>query len=304
MPGAIRLVPNAGETFVVQPGRSVTIGRRKGCDLVLPDAGISRQHCRLEVIAGTWRATDLDSSNGTFLNGQRVTAAELKNGDELRIGPVAFVVSIDEAVAVGAPAAAARLPEPPPAPAVARPPHAAPRQPAPAAKPKAPTAEPRPGSRSRRLRRLQGDAEADTSASSRRSGRSSSRQNPLPYYAAGGSLGILVLVLVIATLLSGNSEPRQTKKRQPAREPSVQAVQSHQRSSSSEVEEARQQYKQCAELMGRKDYANAVALVNRTHELHLQLLNRYPEDPELMYHTEQLSKWVRQLGHWADARSR
>lgn len=63
------------------------IGRREGNDLVLPDASVSREHASIEQTAdGTYRLRDLGSRNGTLLNGEAVTEADLADGDCLKVG--------------------------------------------------------------------------------------------------------------------------------------------------------------------------------------------------------------------------
>ena len=70
---------------LVQP--SVVIGRGHGTDLLLPDVSVSRQHARVEESPDNGhRIIDLESQNGTKINGQRVTDHPLSDGDELQIG--------------------------------------------------------------------------------------------------------------------------------------------------------------------------------------------------------------------------
>lgn len=76
--------------------RDVTVvGRREDCDLRIPVGDVSRKHCRFVKEADTIRLEDLGSSNGTFINGQRVQEAVLQPGDWIQIGPVQFVIQID-----------------------------------------------------------------------------------------------------------------------------------------------------------------------------------------------------------------
>ncbi len=84
--------------FQLDKPRTV-IGRKNNCDLRIPLPSVSRQHC--EVLfdetpgARGLSLRDLGSSNGTFLNGEPVVEISLSPGDQISIGPVAFVVVID-----------------------------------------------------------------------------------------------------------------------------------------------------------------------------------------------------------------
>jgi pSer/pThr/pTyr-binding forkhead associated (FHA) protein len=72
------------------------IGRAVGCDLRLPLSAVSRHHCLLRIDGGEASVTDLNSSNGTHVNGERVTGAvRLRPGDRLRVGSTLFVVEMD-----------------------------------------------------------------------------------------------------------------------------------------------------------------------------------------------------------------
>src|SRR5437879_3214368 len=71
------------------------IGRREDCDLRIPLGDVSRKHARLVRDGDALRLEDLGSSNGTYLNGQRVQEAILIAGDSVQIGPVVFALQID-----------------------------------------------------------------------------------------------------------------------------------------------------------------------------------------------------------------
>jgi pSer/pThr/pTyr-binding forkhead associated (FHA) protein len=78
--------------------RDITvIGRREDCDFRIPLGDISRKHCRIIRDTDTLKIEDLGSSNGTFVNGQRVQEALLSPGDTLSLGSVVFVLQIDGA---------------------------------------------------------------------------------------------------------------------------------------------------------------------------------------------------------------
>jgi len=70
----------------------VIIGRDSACDIVLPLEHLSRQHVMLELRKGQLFVKDLDSANGTYLNGERVNEAPLKAGDKLKLDVVTFEV--------------------------------------------------------------------------------------------------------------------------------------------------------------------------------------------------------------------
>lgn len=83
-------------TFRVLPGAAKTVGRAVRSDFILDAAMVSRVHCRLVVSqAGELEVEDLDSTNGTFVNDQRVRRAMLNAGDRLRIGRVELAVTRD-----------------------------------------------------------------------------------------------------------------------------------------------------------------------------------------------------------------
>ena len=73
---------------VLQPNAVVLLGREvEGRDILLPDSRASRRHARLEVDADGMGVRIVDtSSNGTFVNGERVTDAMLADGDVIRLG--------------------------------------------------------------------------------------------------------------------------------------------------------------------------------------------------------------------------
>jgi len=80
----------APQTHELRSSR-VTIGTGAGNDLFLDEPTASRRHAALERRAGRWYVVDLGSTNGTYVNGRRVTApAPLVRGDELRFGNARF----------------------------------------------------------------------------------------------------------------------------------------------------------------------------------------------------------------------
>src|SRR5262245_33162618 len=83
------------ELTITQP--EYLIGRGPDCDLRLPATEVSRHHCIIRLMAGEASVIDLGSSNGTFLNGQRVRSqAVLQSGDQLRVGDFTFHVHLGD----------------------------------------------------------------------------------------------------------------------------------------------------------------------------------------------------------------
>jgi pSer/pThr/pTyr-binding forkhead associated (FHA) protein len=73
------------------------IGRGADCDLRLRAPSISRHHCLIRLGPDEASVLDLGSSNGTYVNGQRVRSqATLHTGDELQVGTFHFVVELDD----------------------------------------------------------------------------------------------------------------------------------------------------------------------------------------------------------------
>lgn len=76
-----------GRRNVELDGDRVTVGKDDQNDVVLDDPTVSRLHAVLEHFAAGWCVSDLGSSNGTFVNGERIWAQQrLRHGDEIRVG--------------------------------------------------------------------------------------------------------------------------------------------------------------------------------------------------------------------------
>ena len=79
--------------FRLPAGSVKTIGRSTGAEFMVDAALVSRLHCRLTATRDSLQVKDLDSTNGTFVNGRRVETAELKDGDRLGVGRLELIVS-------------------------------------------------------------------------------------------------------------------------------------------------------------------------------------------------------------------
>jgi Protein of unknown function (DUF3662)/FHA domain len=75
-----------GRRLVVGP-RGATLGRSRECDIVVDDANVSRRHAEVRPRGGAWVVSDLDSTNGTRLNGRSIHSPEVvRPGDEIELG--------------------------------------------------------------------------------------------------------------------------------------------------------------------------------------------------------------------------
>ncbi|MBI4500707.1 MAG: FHA domain-containing protein [Gemmatimonadetes bacterium] len=90
---AFKLISTSGEqTIDVAPGRRIVVGRAATSDVPIYDPTISRRHAEVALANGGVQVKDLGSSNGTFVNGARVTETVAGSGDVVTFGKVAFRV--------------------------------------------------------------------------------------------------------------------------------------------------------------------------------------------------------------------
>lgn len=81
-----------GRTFRIEGDQPLLIGRSPNATIVLSDEGISRIHARVEHTGGDVTITDLNSSNGTFINGTRIQGpSQLKDGDKIQFGSTTLI---------------------------------------------------------------------------------------------------------------------------------------------------------------------------------------------------------------------
>ena len=82
-----------GRNYAIDGAKAV-LGRSKDCDVQVEDANVSRRHAELRREGSTWWLVDLDSTNGTELNGKRVQRAKLSDGDTITLGATDLVFAV------------------------------------------------------------------------------------------------------------------------------------------------------------------------------------------------------------------
>ena len=79
--------PNAGSTFLVESDQAtVTLGRNPESDVFLDDVTVSRRHAEIRSRDDGFHVHDVQSLNGTYVNGERVEETKLATGDEIQVG--------------------------------------------------------------------------------------------------------------------------------------------------------------------------------------------------------------------------
>ena len=104
--------PHAGQVFTFGSHDTFLVGRSKRAHFRLPtkDRFFSRVHFLVEVNPPQCRLMDMDSRNGTFVNGQRVEKADLKDKDQIRAGHTVLRVHVEEGAAVPTPLSVEPIP--------------------------------------------------------------------------------------------------------------------------------------------------------------------------------------------------
>jgi DNA-binding NtrC family response regulator len=100
--------PDQGKSYKLdgsQPSR-LLVGQSPACDIRLEDPQVSRRHAAIDLTGKRLRLTDLDSTNGTFVDGTSILDGHLRGGEIVRLGSTAFRVDpLSETTAVELPAA-------------------------------------------------------------------------------------------------------------------------------------------------------------------------------------------------------
>ncbi len=87
----------SGRVIRLKPGHQMDMGRSRNCDIFLDDQNISRRHARFAIHSnGDTIVEDLDSTNGTLVNGKRIDAVRLCDGDRICLGNVILRYSLKD----------------------------------------------------------------------------------------------------------------------------------------------------------------------------------------------------------------
>ncbi|MEN6495627.1 MAG: FHA domain-containing protein [Thermoguttaceae bacterium] len=79
------LIPLGGGDSIPLLKKTLLVGRRESCDIVLRFSNVSAHHCQLTLLGGYWYVKDLKSRNGVKVNGARITEKRVDPGDELSV---------------------------------------------------------------------------------------------------------------------------------------------------------------------------------------------------------------------------
>jgi two-component system response regulator HydG len=82
-------------TFDASAPSRILVGQSPACELRLTDREASRRHCALEIVPGGIRVTDLESTNGTYVDRVRVYAALLEGGEMVRVGATTIAIDLE-----------------------------------------------------------------------------------------------------------------------------------------------------------------------------------------------------------------
>ena len=88
--------PHAGTAFLLNYGKNV-IGRGKGNSVTIYDPAASSTHAQITYYNGEWKILNLLSSNGTIVNGEKITERALTLGDKIQVGHTEFLFTLVDA---------------------------------------------------------------------------------------------------------------------------------------------------------------------------------------------------------------
>jgi len=91
---SIKAGPDSGRVYEV--AQAAILGRLDTNDIPVKDVKASREHAKIYKQGEQYAIVDLNSSNGTFVNGEKITKRILKSGDEIEIGTVRLLFELPE----------------------------------------------------------------------------------------------------------------------------------------------------------------------------------------------------------------
>ena len=90
------LIPIGAAGAVIElAGRTLVVGRKPDCDVVLNHHNVSGHHCRLTLEHGYWHVEDLGSTNGTKINHHRIHESRLMPGDRISFAKHTYEIRYD-----------------------------------------------------------------------------------------------------------------------------------------------------------------------------------------------------------------
>jgi len=92
----LKFKENTIETYQLEKGKSLTIGRRDNNNIVIENLAVSGHHAKIDSVGDGFVLTDLQSKNGSFVNEQMVTSHWLKNGDAISIGKHSLIFNLSK----------------------------------------------------------------------------------------------------------------------------------------------------------------------------------------------------------------
>jgi pSer/pThr/pTyr-binding forkhead associated (FHA) protein len=91
----IRVTESGQQQPVPLTREKTIIGRLDDCHIRIPIGGVSRKHCEIVIADGSIVVNDLGSSNGTFVNQDKVESLPVASGDLVSVGGMVFVVTVN-----------------------------------------------------------------------------------------------------------------------------------------------------------------------------------------------------------------
>jgi pSer/pThr/pTyr-binding forkhead associated (FHA) protein len=86
----LQIISDGAAVPIERNGSPMTLGRGAEADLQVLDEKVSRVHCSLRPLDDEVVVTDLDSTNGTFVNGRSIDVGRMRPGDRMRVGRTEF----------------------------------------------------------------------------------------------------------------------------------------------------------------------------------------------------------------------